>query len=114
MAQKNYFKAGHVIHTVSVDVGDALEKGENKLKNTVTAAAHHVTQTVVQAAKGAVDSIKDEVEPKLAVHVAKVAHMAHEVRDVIKKGKKIVQNIEDAPEKIKQKFNEDVNYAKGR
>ena len=113
-AKKIILKAGHAIHTVSVDVGDALEKGENKLKNTVTAAAHHVTQTVVQAAKGAVDSIKDEVESKLAVHVAKVAHMANEIRDVVRKGKNFVQKIEDAPEKIKQKYEENKHHAIGK
>ncbi len=112
-AKKVISKVGSIIKHLAVDVENRYAKGEKQLKNSVTAAVHQVAQTAVQAAKGATQAVKDKVESGLAEQAAKVAHTMHEVHDVFSKGKKIVQNIEDAPKKIKQKFKEDVNYAKG-
>ena len=113
-AKKVISKIGHAINHVAVDVENRFSKGESKLKNSVKAAAHHVAQKVVQAAKGVEQAAKDKLEEKLAEKIAKVAHMAQEVHDVVRKGKKFVKKIEEAPEKIKQKFKEDVDHAKGQ
>ena len=111
-AKKIISNIGHVIHHVTADVENRIATRERKLKNSVTAAAHHVIQTAVQAAEGAEQAVKDEVESKLAVHIAQVAHIAHQVHNVVTKGQNFVRTIENAPKEIKEKFEKDKHHAK--
>jgi len=111
-AKKVIIKGADLINHLAVDVENKFSKGERKLKNSVKAAAHKQLQTLAQGAKQVEEAVKDTVESGLAKKAAKAAHMMQEVRDVARKAKKFVQKIEDAPEKTKQKFKEDVNHAK--
>lgn len=111
-AKKVIAKSADLINHLAFDAKNRFSKDESKLKNSVTAAAHKQLQTLAQGAKKVEEAVKDKVESGLAEKTAKAAHLIHEVHDVIRKGKKFVQKIEDAPEKIKQKFKEDVNHAK--